>query len=176
MARVNKAKAPASRLRREGTRSKPGRTAARPGARCPELLILSRTKAASYVPSGVEVCISISNSEAPDLVLSPGFRDVLRLWFDDIDEGGRNLEPLFVVFRQEHAQEIITFAAKWRSADRIVVHCLAGLSRSPAVAMGLCEVFGWPLGALESDHPLWNKWVRGELVRVGRELSPQCDD
>lgn len=29
---------------------------------------------------------------------------------------------------------------------------------------------GWPVAELEQEHPLWNTWVREELVRVGREM------
>ena len=36
--------------------------------------------------------------------------------------------------------------------------------------MGLCELFEWDLADLEQRHPLWNTWVRQELVRVGKEL------
>jgi predicted protein tyrosine phosphatase len=137
---------------------------------CPEFLILRRTAAATYDPSGVEVCISISNPEAPDLQLSPKFKDVLRLRFDDVAKSDDS-SGYFVAFAPTHATDILAFVERWRSVDRIVVHCLAGLGRSPAVAVGLCEVFGWPLGSLEGDHPLLNKWVRAELVRVGREAT-----
>jgi predicted protein tyrosine phosphatase len=165
---MSNANGPTERRRRA---TRPGRARRGPNAAArPEFVILSRTKAARYQPSGVEVCISISNSEAPDLVLSPQFHDVLRLRFDDISEDARGMEEFFVSFRQEHAHEIIAFVQRWRSAERIVVHCLAGLSRSPAVAIGLCEIFGWPLEDLENTHPLWNKWVRAELVRVGRDF------
>ena len=142
---------------------------------CPEFLILRRTAAASYVPSGVEVCISISNPEAPDLVLSPDFRDVLRLRFDDVDQRDVG-SGYFVDFNEAHARDILAFVDRWQAVDRIVVHCLAGLSRSPAVAIGLCEVFGWPLGSLETDYALTNKWIRAELVRVGHLVAAKHRD
>ncbi len=138
----------------------------------PEFLILRRTAAASYAPSGVEVCISISNPDAPDLVLSPDFRDVLRLRFDDVDQRDVG-SGYFVDFNEAHARDILAFVDRWQTVDRIVVHCLAGLSRSPAVAIGLCEVFGWPLGSLETDYALTNKWIRAELVRVGHQVAEE---
>ena len=122
------------------------------------------------MPSGVEVCISISNPDAPDLVLSAKFKEVLRLRFDDVDERDVG-SGYFVDFNEAHAREILAFADRWRAVDRIVVHCLAGLSRSPAVAIGLCEVFGWPPGTLETDYALTNKWIRAELVRVGHQVA-----
>jgi predicted protein tyrosine phosphatase len=114
------------------------------------------------------VCISIADPDAPELPLSPKFRDVLRLTFTDIARPSPFRWD--ILFGPEHAEQIIAFVTKWRAADRVVIHCLAGLSRSPGVAMGLCEVFGWPLGTLEDDHPLWNSWVRSELARVGKEV------
>ena len=140
---------------------------------CPQFLILRRTAAATYTPSDVEVCISISDRDAPDLVLSPNFKEVLRLRFDDVDERDVG-SGYFVDFNETHATDILTFVDRWRSADRIVVHCRAGFSRSPAVAIGLSEVFEWPLGTLVGDHPLFNKWIRKELVRVGRRDAPRA--
>jgi predicted protein tyrosine phosphatase len=53
----------------------------------------------------------------------------------------------------------------------MVIHCQAGLSRSPGIALGLCEVFSWgSVTELEQKHSMANAWVRKELVRVGREL------
>ncbi|HVE77499.1 MAG TPA: hypothetical protein VNA89_01490 [Gemmatimonadaceae bacterium] len=42
-------------------------------------------------------------------------------------------------------------------AERVVVHCLAGVSRSPGVALGLCDLRGWATAALEGAHPAWNR-------------------
>jgi len=74
-----------------------------------------------------------------------------------------------ILFAPEHARAILDFIADWVHADRIVIHCMAGLSRSPAVGMGICELQGWPLEKMEADYPLWNPWVRSELVRIGHE-------
>lgn len=66
------------------------------------------------------------------------------------------------------AQDIVTFVRPWPDVDRIVVHCMAGQSRSPGVAMGLCDLFGWPLRDMEERYPLRNTRVRSELVSAGR--------
>jgi predicted protein tyrosine phosphatase len=134
----------------------------------PEVLILSETKARAYEPSGREVCISVTDPGKPEARLSGGFLAILRLAFTDIAEPVE--DPWHVVFAPGHATQIVQFVQKWSDVSRVVIHCRAGLSRSPGIAMGLCDVFSWPLGEMEREHPLCNKWVRRELARVGREV------
>jgi predicted protein tyrosine phosphatase len=131
----------------------------------PEFVILSRANVENYEPNRVEVCISISDPKAPPVKLSSGFRDVLHLTFTDIASPSRM--PFDVLFAPEHARAILEFVARWPGVERIVVHCVAGQSRSPAVAMGICELRGWPTETLETLYPSWNTWVRSELVREG---------
>jgi predicted protein tyrosine phosphatase len=157
------------------TLKKPGRTAttrsrrARTSQAKPEVLILSENRARRYVPAGKEICISVTDPGKPTALLSDRFLAVLRLAFTDIAEYVE--DPWDVVFTPQHAGEIVRFVQKWRDVDRVVIHCRAGLSRSPGIAMGLCDVFSWPLGEMEREHPLCNKWVRRELARVGREVT-----
>jgi predicted protein tyrosine phosphatase len=125
------------------------------------LRILSRESVERYEPQGVEICISITDPAAPAAELSLGFAAVLRLAFSDIM---RIESPEDVLFSPEHAAAIVEFVEQWRHADRLVVHCHAGVSRSPGVALGLCDRFGWPAGAFEEGYPSWNRWVRQVLV------------
>src|SRR5687767_4897522 len=127
----------------------------------PELVLLSRDRAERYDPQGVEICISISDPGAPAVVLSSRFAAVLRLEFSDIAAAG---SPKDVLFGPEHAERIVTFVGQWPQAERIVVHCVGGASRSPAVALGLCDLHGWPTTALERSKPFWNSLVRGVLT------------
>ena len=135
----------------------------------PEVLILSEQRARLYEPSGREVCISITNPEGPVPTLSSGFAAILRIAFTDIARPSPFTWDL--LFNDEHASQIIDFVREWEGADRIVIHCMAGQSRSPGVAMGLCELFAWDLADLEQRYPLWNTWVREELVRVGKQTQ-----
>src|SRR5438067_1206616 len=147
----------------KGRRGGRGTAAATP----PRIVILSLPRAHSYEPHGCEVCISITDPKAAPARVSPAFRSVLRVSFTDI------IEPTgldwHVLFTPEHAEKILDFVDRWSNVEAIVIHCVGGLSRSPAVGMALCELHGWPLGAMETDYPIWNKWVRSELVRRGRE-------
>lgn len=126
-----------------------------------ELRILSREAVERYEPEGLEICVSITDPAAPAAKLSPGFAAILRLAFSDIVAID---SPADVLFAPAHAAAIVAFVEQWRHADRLVVHCHVGVSRSPGVALGLCDRFGWPAAALEESYPFWNRWVRQVLV------------
>ena len=132
----------------------------------PELVVLSLEAAERCEPLGEEVCISITDPGAAPARLSPRFAAVLRLHFNDVMEAGA---PTDVLFAAEHARAITEFLGRWPRAGRVVVHCQAGASRSPGVALGLCDLRGWPTGALEGAHPAWNRRVRDVLA--GRQAA-----
>lgn len=130
---------------------------------CIELRVLSREAAERYEPRGVEVCISIGDPTGPPAKLSPAFVAVLRLTFNDIVANPADEDVLFAA---EHAGEIFRFVRQWPRIDRIVIHCEFGASRSPGVALGLCDAFGWPVGELEGAFPSWNRRVRAVIART----------
>jgi predicted protein tyrosine phosphatase len=123
----------------------------------PAFVVLSREEAERYKPGEREICISIADPDAEPARLSGGFAAVLRLNFTDIIEMG---EPSDVLFSEDDAQAIREFIDAWHDVRRIVVHCHAGVSRSPGVALGLCDVRGWATAELERSHPGWNRLVR----------------
>jgi predicted protein tyrosine phosphatase len=127
----------------------------------PEFVVLSREDAERYEPRGKEICISISDPDAPAARVSSRFAAVLRLNFDDVTERGEESD---ILFAEEHAREIRDFVASWPNARRVVVHCHAGVSRSPGVALGLCDTHGWATAALERSHPGFNRLVRSVLA------------
>ena len=89
---------------------------------------------------------------------------MLRLNFDDVIERG---EPSDILFAEDHAREIRRFLDAWPNAERLMVHCNAGVSRSPGVALGLCDLRGWATAALERSYPGWNRLVRSVLAAEG---------
>lgn len=127
-----------------------------------ELRVLSRDAAEKYEPRGIEVCISIGDPNAVPSKLSRAFAAVLRLTFNDIEA---NPSEGDVLFAAEHAGEILRFVQEWQHVDRIVVHCEFGASRSPGVALGVCDAVGWPVEELEQGFPSWNRLVR-RLLRA----------
>lgn len=129
-------------------------------AKSPDLVVLSREDAEFYEPGPNEICISISDPEAPPASISPRFAAVLRLEFDDVTE---QRAPSDILFASDQARAIVDFVHVWPDADRLIVHCNMGVSRSPAVALGLCDAHGWATAALERSHPGWNRLVRSTM-------------
>ncbi len=123
--------------------------------------MLSREDAESYAPSLKEICISISDPDAQPANISPDFAAVLRLHFDDVTQRGEESD---ILFDADHARAINEFLENWPTAERIVLHCNMGVSRSPGVALGLCDLRGWATAALERSHPGWNRLVRTVMV------------
>jgi predicted protein tyrosine phosphatase len=124
------------------------------------VVVLSREDVERYVPSQREICISISDPFAPPAQLSPRFQAVLRLYFTDVVERG---DPSDVLFAPEDASAIADFFDTAPEFDRVVLHCNMGISRSPGVALGLCDLNGWATAELERKHPGWNRLVRSVM-------------
>jgi predicted protein tyrosine phosphatase len=123
----------------------------------PLLVVLSREEVERYEPGRKEICISISDPFAKPARLSPRFQSVLRLYFNDVVERG---DPSDILFEAEHAAAITTFLDSAPEFNRLVLHCNMGVSRSPGVALGLCDLKGWATAELERKHPGWNRLVR----------------
>lgn len=84
--------------------------------------------------------ISIANTGLPHttLVDSPHLRGVLRLAFDDVEAIRRDTRGGRTPMTPAHAREIRAFLEeRLEGVELIVVHCEAGVSRSPAVAAAL---------------------------------------
>jgi predicted protein tyrosine phosphatase len=140
-----------------------------PALRAPELVVLSREDAEHYEPGLKEICISISDPDAEPAGVSTLFEGVLRLHFDDITE---SYAPSDILFAEDHARAINDFLDKWPGAERVIVHCNMGVSRSPGVALGLCDARGWATAAFERSYPSWNPLVRN-LVRQAATITPR---
>ena len=132
----------------------------------PEFVVLPREEAELYEPRGKEICISISDPDASPARVSSRFAAVLRLNFNDVVERG---EASDILFAEDHAREIREFLDAWPKAERVMVHCNAGVSRSPGVALGLCDIRGWATAALERSHPGWNRLVRSVIAAERKE-------
>ena len=95
-------------------------------------------------------CISIAfasgagwDNDRPQALLSPLFREVLRVAFDDCAQypGAKNST---VELTPGQAMTIVVFALAQHAAGRnLVIHCGAGMSRSVAIAAALASLFVW---------------------------------
>ena len=137
--------------------------------RAPRVVVLSAMRAAEYEPRDNAVCVSITDPDHPDVPLSGRFAAVLRLRFSDIDQPSGL--PEHTLFNRLHARKLLNFLRRWSHVDTVVVHCRAGLSRSPAIVIALAELNGLPVAELEKEHPLWNKHVRAMVIATARKPS-----
>jgi predicted protein tyrosine phosphatase len=107
------------------------------------IFVYSRQALDAAAPHEVpHVVISITSSadDVARLRSNPACLGVLRLAFPDV-EVASELHPESTLFSTEHAEQLWTFVAEHRAAvERIIVHCDAGKSRSPAVAAALARV------------------------------------
>jgi len=106
------------------------------------------------------IVISINNSWDDFANLQPGWKDVLALKFDDVDF----LSDRYKRFYLGDATEILAFVRKYQdSATRILVHCMAGESRSAAVAKVIAGMYDLPFPA---NYEKANEWVLSVMERT----------
>lgn len=96
------------------------------------------------------VLISILSPEYAnnELNISKGkyCQDHLTIKFHDINYDGsvNSLKPVkktITPINENHARELIKLVLKWKdTVNNFIVHCEAGMSRSPAVALALSEI------------------------------------
>lgn len=111
----------------------------------PTLLTMSREECATHIAGPRDVCISIRSSSRGDLPpISPNYRAVLRLQFDDwpwADAPEESATRGFIQINEAIADDVIRFVRANLDATRLVVHCDVGASRSVSLAMALAKCF-----------------------------------
>lgn len=108
------------------------------------------------------IIISVStDDEQANFKTNELTKGVLRLRFHDKDVVGSftSEEDLFT---EVHAHMILDFVKEHKDVERIVIHCDAGHSRSPAIAAALCRVHGM-------DDSMWFR-AKNPNKRVYRKI------
>ncbi|MCH7604964.1 hypothetical protein IID24_03180 [Patescibacteria group bacterium] len=115
-----------------------------------KIKVINRGSAETYgVPLLSEdyVLISIScPGDKANVFTKPPCKGVLFLQFDDIDAPAHILKDLkCTLFCEDDAKKILDFYQKYKDlVGHLIVHCDAGISRSPAVAAALDKIeTGW---------------------------------
>lgn len=86
--------------------------------------------------TGKIAIISITDPDEP--VVFYRYTNVLRLQFHDFNQIWPQLTKR-TYFNESMAEQIVDFVENNKTVDDLIVHCEAGISRSPAVAAAICE-------------------------------------
>jgi predicted protein tyrosine phosphatase len=100
-----------------------------------KILVLPKSAAQQFTYDKPWACISIG-SEIGDWPKINKCQQInlLQIAFEDIDEETEN----YILFNEDHAKKIWEFTEKnWEKIDLLMIHCLGGVCRSPAVAAAI---------------------------------------
>lgn len=118
------------------------------------------------------VVISIVSPEMSEYKLSNNnslMKDVLYLRFHDITERGINsmVEVGDEITRVDNtiANKILDFAEKNKNEENWLIHCEAGMSRSPAVALALSEIMNGGDDYENYVFTMYNKDFHNKFVK-----------
>ena len=111
------------------------------------IVVLDRARAEKLIPT--EKCAIISITDTEDdivkFVYDNNIKGVLRLNFLDEDNVGyykHRVSSKYRLFGVSDAIKILDFVDSIKdSIDILYIHCTAGISRSPAIAAALCDIY-----------------------------------
>lgn len=103
-------------------------------------VLFTSQKAAEAKASWSDWAVISINSSGTSTQLKEGWKDVLRLEFDDIVDYEENAK----LFSEAQARQIIEFVMRCNAEETegLLVHCNAGVCRSAAVAKWVSEKYG----------------------------------
>jgi predicted protein tyrosine phosphatase len=128
-----------------------------------KLLVLSKSKAESFIHEQPWACISIHDShDNPAKINKVQQVGILQLCFDDINQPCDDLK----MFTEEQAIETLDFVKKvWDKVELLMIHCYAGICRSPAIAAMISKIYyGDDLHFYQHYTP--NSWVYQTIYQV----------
>jgi predicted protein tyrosine phosphatase len=143
-----------------------------------KITILSHSRAAMFQANLKDKPIYLIRIfDAPRLTVAPyaelkypeQFKTIKSYIFDDVYH--LQDEERFRLFKDEIAQKILTdFDNDGKDCKTLLVHCRAGISRSPAVAIALSEIFHLKtpeqIAEMKKNFSFYNKKVYNTLLRV----------
>lgn len=118
----------------------------------PKITVIAYDDLYEYIPKEKSMLIRLHIEKDEDLSFKENYIDILNI--DVIDEWDLN-NPNFKgkLFTEKNAKDIYEFVCKnINEVEEIVVHCKAGLSRSPAIAICILNYIGERDVALNYVH------------------------
>ena len=105
-----------------------------------KITVLGVYELINYIPKENSVLIRLESS-VEDLEFEKYYKDILLIDILDITKA-KEKEHENKIFTKEHSFKIYEFVDKYIDCDELVIHCHAGLSRSPAVAISILNYLG----------------------------------
>jgi len=125
-----------------------------------EVSAITLISAMNWNPPSRSAIISITGTDDARVVLKRGWRHVLRVTFDDIEEPRFRLK----LFSNKDADKVIDFLDRIEGkVEHVVVHCRFGQSRSPAIARYISQRFELSNGF--ENHMTFNRHVFATVSR-----------
>ena len=106
------------------------------------IIILPKYRAEKFEPANRTIMISVVDPEepTPNIQFENKFVDIFYLKFHDTDS---RYSDNYQALSESTALEILVFVKKYVDIiDTIVVHCMAGISRSAGIAAALSDILG----------------------------------
>jgi predicted protein tyrosine phosphatase len=121
-----------------------------------KLLVLPKSAASQFTYDKPWACISIGCEEGDWPKINKCQQiGLLQMAFADVDAG----QGEFILFDDKKAKIIWDFVdSMWDKVDLIMIHCLAGVSRSPAVAAAIAKDY------YSDDSLYFNEYCPNRLV------------
>ena len=103
-----------------------------------KLLVLPKSEATTFQCNDPWACISIGAEPGDWPKINKVQQvDILQIAFFDTEFKRDDV----IYFNEQHAKDILDFVEKvWDKIDLLMVHCLAGMSRSPGVAAAIAKI------------------------------------
>lgn len=127
-----------------------------------QIIVLPKTQAAQFTSDKPWACISIGTT-AQDIptISTVNLVDRLILCFHDLNKLPDGVDISEVnLFSRDQAQKIWQFVDQiYTQIDTLLVHCIVGISRSPAVAAAISKIF-----VNNNDSIYFKKYIPNMLV------------
>ena len=120
-----------------------------------KVTVLSMSHARQYVPQGKAAIIRVYDGGCELCPLDYQYEYVLTINFYDI-EPRVGLPSNWNWFNKDDGETLLNYFKAIKECDELVIHCYAGMSRSPAIAL----TYGWFTG----DEELVDRIKNGKYI------------